>query len=326
MTVRVGFIGAGGIACAHMNMLQMLDDVQITAISDSNKARAESVASRYLAKAYDNCDEMLDSENIDAIYVCIPPFAHEYQEINAARMGKHIFVEKPVASDLSKANEIACSIRESGVISAVGYHWRYQGSVDKAKGLLENCEIGMIQGYWMSGFPEVEWWRKMDLSGGQMVEQTTHIFDLARYLCGEVTEVYAAYGRKGLVDIPDLDIYDVSTASIKFESGAVGQISSTCMLQMPYNVGINIIAKDMVLEVHGDLKVIEEGHTEIFTGGCNSMLEESRAFIHAVKTGDRTQIRSDYEDALKTLAVTLACNESAKSGEAVKVGCEEFRL
>jgi len=314
MTVRVGFAGAGGIAGAHMNMLQAIEGVQISAVADKRMDRARTVAARYVAKAYETCAEMLDAEELDALYVCVPPFAHDDLEITAAKRGIHLFVEKPIALSMEKARIVRDAVRVSGIVTAVGYHWRYQSNTDKARELLAAKTVGMVQGYWMSGFPEVSWWRRMELSGGQVLEQTTHIFDLARCLCGDITEVYAAYAVRASGNIDDFDVYDVGTATVKFESGAIGCFSNTCLLSQPYTVGLHIVARDLVIELHGDMKVIEPGHTEIFSAGQNPMLEESRAFIHAVQTGDRTPIRSDYEDAVKSLAVSLACNESAASG------------
>ena len=319
MPVRVGFIGAGGIASAHMSTLQAVEDVHIVAVADIAEERAESAAARYVAKAYSDYEEMLESERLDALYICIPPFAHNDQELLAIERGIPIFVEKPVSVDLNRARKVRDVIRDRNLISAVGYHWRYQSNTDRAKSMLADRKVGMVLGYWMGGMPGVYWWRRSDLSGGQMVEQTTHIFDLARFLCGEITEVYSAYANRASQGIPDFAIDDVGTATLKFASGIVGCMSNTCMLSVPYNVGLHVIAKDMVLEIHGDLKVIEPGHTEIFSGGTGSMLEENRAFIEAVKSGDRSQIRSDYEDAVKTLAVTIACNESARTGRPVTV-------
>lgn len=317
MAVRVGFIGAGGIANAHMNMLQALEDVQIVAVTDINRERAESTAAKYLAKAYADYREMLSSEHMDALYICVPPFAHEDQELLAIEKGIHLFVEKPVARTLEKATKVRDAISKNNIISAVGYHWRYLTTTDRAMQILSGKTVGMVQGYWMGGMPCVSWWRNMEESGGQMVDQTTHIFDLARYLCGEINEVFALYSRLGLDDMSD--IYDVGTASLKFASGAVGCISNTCMLSVPYTVGLNVIAKDLVLEIHGDLKVIEPGHTEVFTSGANSMLAENRVFIDSIRSGDGQDIRSTYNDAMKTLAVTLACNKSAVTGRPVKV-------
>ncbi len=319
MPVKVGFVGAGGIANAHMNALQVVEDVQIAAVCDIDRDRAHSAAARFVAKAYDDHREMLDSEKLDALYVCMPPFAHEDQELIAASKGVHLFVEKPVAVTLDKAREIREAIREHKIISAVGYHWRYQSNTDRAREILQGRQIGMVLGYWMGGFPGVAWWRRMEQSGGQMVEQTTHIFDLARYLCGDVTEVFAAYANRSSKDIPEFNIHDVGTATLKFASGAIGCMSNTCLLSVPYTVGLHVVARDVAVEIHGDLRVVEPGHTEIFTGGVNAMQEENRAFIDAVRTGNTGGIRSTYDDAVKTLAVTLACNESARTGSPVKV-------
>lgn len=319
MPVKVGFIGAGGIASAHMSTLQAVEDVQIVAVTDVVKERAESAASRFIAKAYTDYREMFDKAELNAVYICVPSYAHEDQELIAAEKGIHIFVEKPVAVNLDKARAVREAVEKSGIVSAVGYHWRYQTNTQRAQELLADRQIGMVLGYWMGGFPGVSWWRKMEQSGGQMVEQTTHIFDLARYLCGDVEEVYAAYATRVMDSVPDFSICDVGTATLKFKSGVVGTISNTCVLSVPYTVGLHVIAKDLVLELHGDLKVIEPGHTEVFSAGVNPMLEENAAFINAIKTGDKSLIRSDYADAVKTLATTLACNESAETGKPVEV-------
>lgn len=319
MPVKVGFVGAGGIATAHLNALQAVDDVQITAVADIDRERAESAAARFVAKAYSDHHDMLRAEKLDALYVCVPPYAHDDQEIMAAEKGIHLFVEKPVAVNMDKAREVREAIRKNKVVSAAGYHWRYQSNTDRAREILNGKTVGMVLGYWMGGFPGVDWWRRMDQSGGQMVEQATHIFDLARYLCGDVREVFAAYANRASRNIPSFDISDVGTATLKFASGVVGTISNTCLLSVPYTVGLHVVTKDLVLEIHGDLKIIEPGHTETYTGGVNAMLEENKAFINAVKTGDASGIRSTYEDAVKTLAVTLACNQSAETGQPVKV-------
>lgn len=319
MSVRVGFVGAGGVSNAHMNLLESMQDVQIVSIADNDPERAEAAALLHVAKPYTDALDMLENENLDAVYFCTPPFAHGEAEIFAAQKGIHIFVEKPVAIDMKSANRMLDTITRSGVVNAVGYHWRYQSISDRAKHIINGRDVGMMQGYWMSGAPSIKWWGRMDQSGGQIVEQATHIFDLARYLCGEISEVYAVCSVRALKDLPDFDIYDVSAVTVKFESGAVGTVASTCMLGLPYTVGLHLILKDTVLEIHGDLKVIEPGHTEVFTMYENPMLALNRSFIDAVITGDRSGIRSTYADAVKTLEVTLACNASAATGMPVKI-------
>ncbi len=303
-----------------MNELLTIEDVQIVGVADAKRERAENAASRHLAKAYADHNEMIESEKPDAVYVCLPPFAHSGQELDAAKAGLHMFIEKPLTLDLEYAVEVRDAIKKYEVVNAVGYHWRYQYGVDKAKEVLTGKTVGMLMGYWMTDMPEVYWWRRMDQSGGQIVEQATHIFDLARYLCGDIYEVYAAYATRGSQNIQDFDVNDVHTTVIKFRNGVIGNIVATCILDSPYMVGINVIAREFVLEIQGELKIIEPGHTEVFSMGQNSISDENRAFIDTVKTGDKSNIRSNYADAMKTLEVTLACNQSAKTGEPVRIG------
>ena len=319
MPVRVGFVGAGGVANAHMNLLESFGDVQVVGIVDPDEDRAESAALLHLARAYPDTAAMLESEKLDAMYVCVPPFAHGESELLAVRKGIHIFVEKPVAVEMESAFRTRDEVTKSGVINSVGYHWRYQSNTDRARNILEGKTVGMVHGYWMGGMPNVGWWRRMELSGGQMVEQATHIFDLARYLCGEIDEVYAACSTRVHHEEPDFDVYDVGAAALRFVNGAVGTVASTCILNLPYTIGLHLIARDLVVELHGDLKVIEPGHTEVFTARENPMLVQTQAFIEAVKTGDQSGIRSSYEDAVRTLAVTIACNQSAATDQPVKV-------
>jgi len=311
MPVKVAFAGAGGIADAHMSLLRTMDDVRIVAVSDIVQQKAESLASRYMARAYSDYRQMLANEEMDALYVCVPPYAHEEQEILAAQKGVHLFVEKPVALTMAKAVEIRDTIKENSIISSVGYHWRYQDNTDRARTILDGRRIGLVNGYWLGGMPEVSWWRKLDKSGGQIVEQAGHIIDLARFICGEIVEVYAAYTRRTFEASEDADIYDFGSVVLKFADGAVGTLVNTCVLNLPYTVGLHVVCSDTVVELHGDLTVIERGHKEILSGGRNPILMENEAFINAVRTGDSSSIRSSYEDAVKTLAVSLACNESA---------------
>ena len=319
MKVKVGFLGCGGIAHAHMERLARMEDVEIVAFCDVVKERAEESAKKYGGRAYTDHHEMLDKEKLDALYVALPPVAHTDGEIIAAEKKIHIFVEKPIALTLEKAKEINEAIKKAGVISSVGYHFRYMDTVEEAKKLVEGKTIGMILGYWIGGFPGVYWWRRMDMSGGQIVEQTTHIFDLARYFCGDVDEVYAAYGRKILTDIPESDVPDVGTVTMKFKDGTVGTVSNSCMISQGFRVGVELFLRDLVLEVGWRLRIIEPDKTIEKNLKVDPYWEEDRIFIDAIKTGDASKIKSPYEDGLKSLAVSLAANKSWKEGKAVKV-------
>ena len=320
MAVRVGFVGAGGIAGAHMNSLSQVKNAQLVAFADLDESRAQRAAERFGATAYTDYHQMLEREDLQAIYVCIPPFAHTDAEIAAAGRGLGVFVEKPVAINMDKAREIEAALSAAGVANAVGYHWRYYDLTERCQELLASRTVGMAMGYWLGGLPGVPWWRRMDGSGGQIVEQTTHIVDLARCLVGDVKTVSCHAALRALQDVENLDVPDVSSFSLAFESGAVGHIASACLCPTGYTVGLNILTRDLIIEHRaGRLRLIEAHQTTELRSRTNPTVREDQTFIDAVESGDHSQIRSPYADAVKTLAVTLAANRSAETGAPVEV-------
>lgn len=320
MAVKVGFIGVGGISRVHLDYLSKQEDVKIAAVADVALERAKGVGATYGASAYSNFEEMLEKESLDAVYICLPPFAHGKPELMAIERGLALFVEKPIATTLATAKEILDAATKKGIVTSVGYHWRYLDTVERAKQLLDGRTLGMLLGYWMGGLPGVSWWRVMDQSGGQLVEQTTHIVDLARYICGNVKKVFAVYALRTMGDVPNLDVPDVGNVTLEFENGAVGTISNTCMLSFGYTVGLHVVAKDLVCELGGgSLKILEPGHTEEIRARVQPYNHEDRVFIDAVKSGDTSKIRSTYADAFETHKVTMAANESARTGKPVDI-------
>ena len=314
-SVRIGFIGCGGIATLHMNNLSRIEGVELVAFCDVDEGRANAAAEKFKGVAYTDHRAMLARERLDAVYICLPPNAHTDQEILAAQAGVAVFVEKPVARTLDKALEVREAIQKSGVINAVGYHFRYFDGTEIAQERLRGKTIGMVMGYWMGGLPGTYWWRRLEMSGGQIVEQTTHIFDLARYLVGEIVQVSAATALRALHDVPDLNVPDVGVVNVWFQNGAVGCIANTCLLKMGYTTGLHILTPDLIAEITwSGVKLIEPYRTEEIRHQRNGHFYESVVFVEAVRTKNQALIRSDYADAVKTLAATLAALESADKG------------
>ena len=114
------------------------------------------------------------------------------------------------------------------MLAAVAYQWRYSTAVQQVRQLLSGVPIGMVTAVRWSALPGSPWWRVQSKGGGMLIEQHTHCTDLLRYLCGEVTEVYAMAATALLQDVPNLDIADVNAVSLRLASGAVGAISNSC--------------------------------------------------------------------------------------------------
>lgn len=318
MTIKIGFVGTGGIANHHLRTLAQLDEAELVGFCDIVEEKALAAASEYGGRAYSHYEALYDSETLDAVYICLPPFAHAQPELAAIERGLPIFVEKPVATSLEQARAVAAAIRRQNLLSAVGYHWRCMDTTAKAIELLGDEPVGFALGAWTGGMPGVSWWRVLAQSGGQIVEQTTHIFDLARYLLGEVESVHAM-ARTGLMeDVPNYDIHDASVTNLRFQSGAVASITSACMLATGGHVGLDLYQQNQVLRlVSGALTIDRPSGQEVVEQGNNPTQAEDRAFLQAVQTGDPTGIRCDYADAVQTLAVTLAATQSAVEGRVV---------
>jgi predicted dehydrogenase len=320
--LNIGFIGVGGVAQVHMRSLEAMDGVRIAATCDVRLDAAQAACRRFEGcQAFADHREMLEQVELDAVYVCLPPGAHRGHEIDVARRGLALFVEKPVGLDPVGVRETAELVERSGIINSVGYNWRYLESTEGARQILTGRPVGIAIGYWVGGMPGTPWWRVRAQSGGQVVEQTTHIFDLCRYLFGEVATVFAGASRGQFADTSGYDIDDASATTLLFKNGTVATIVSSDLAPRGYsNIGLHAISRDLAVEISTTrLRVSRPGRVEETIVSGNAYTAEDRAFIHAVATGDRSRIRSDYADAARTLDLTLAVSRSIESRQAVAI-------
>jgi len=318
MAVRVGFIGVGGIAQGHLNNVKKNPSAELVAVCDIVEERAKAASEKFGAKAYTSFEEMIKKEKLQALYICVPPHAHGKAELLAAENGISLFIEKPLASDPLAPEKIAKAISRKGVTTSVGYNWRYSDMTDRALEILKDKTIGLVVGYWMGGMPGVAWWRVKAQSGGQHVEQTTHIFDMARCLAGEVKTVYASAGLQCLKDVENLDVEDASAVNLGFKNGAPGVILSTCMLGQGYRVMISVFSRDLALEhTQGSLRITTPTEEKLLKSRVDPYAKEDEIFLEAVSTGNASRIRSPYDDALKTHRVTMAATSSMETGKPV---------
>lgn len=314
---RIGFIGAGGIASRHMGNLQAFDDVSLVALADPNYARAEAAAMQQGAFAYEHYQSMLDTEQLDAVYVCVPPFAHGEIELALVERKLPFFVEKPLAVDLATAESIARAVAECNLITAVGYHWRYLDTVEQAQELLRERPARLALGYWLDATPPPAWWRHEAESGGQIIEQTTHIFDLARLLVGDVAAVHALGSRLERAAFPDADVADVSVATLQFQSGAVGTMASTCLLNWPHRIGLHLFCDGLAMEISEWEIMVDVGQGRPVTRAKGDpFVREDRDFIDAVQ-GNANQIRTPYAEALHTHRLTTGAVRSLREGRLI---------
>ncbi|WP_062051415.1 Gfo/Idh/MocA family protein [Bacillus sp. JCM 19034] len=322
MSLKVAIVGTGGFSRMHAKILEAMNGVLVSAFCGTSIEKAGQVANEFNANGYDNVDVMLDTEEVDALYICVPPYAHGKVEQAAIDRNIPFLVEKPLGVSDEEPRRLVEQIKRDNLITSVGYHFRYQNSVQQMKRVLQGERVGMLIGKWMGSMPEVAWWRDQKRSGGQFIEQTTHIVDLVRYVIGEVTDVYASYATTSIQKKYDgVSVADVGAVTLTLENGAVASINNTCVLPGHVSeVGLSVYTSNGLLEWNPERVSVKLGNEETdYDNEVNPYERESTAFLHAVQTGDRSKILSSYEDAYQTFKVTEAALRSAKSGERVGI-------
>ncbi|RKR92500.1 putative dehydrogenase [Micromonospora pisi] len=315
---RIGLIGAGNVAQRHARVLAGFADVRLVGVTDVLPDACQRLAGQHDAPAYPDVATLLDA-GLDAAYVCVPPFAHGPAEEAVIAAGLPMFVEKPLAADLDTAERIAALVAERGVLTSVGHHWRYLPFLDQARDLLAGRSVRMVGGAWLDKVPPVTWWSRRELSGGPVVEQAAHVLDLLRFFAGEVIEV-SAYGDGAPPDIDGADIDSVTTASLRFASGAVGTLVSGCTLDWKHRAGVEVVADALVLSL-GEAALAwrdatGEGVTEADPETARVAVD--RAFVDSVR-GIGDDIRVPYPEALRTHRLACAVAQSAATGRTVRL-------
>lgn len=319
--MRVALIGAGGIAAVHLGNLLAIDGVEVVGVAARSVERARPLAERAGARAYAAVDELCDRERPEAAFVCVLPAAHG--AIERALIARRIpfLVEKPLSIDWDTAAAIGRQVAESGLITSVGYHWRYHSTIDRVRAALAGRRPALVQGYYLTRTPAPAWWSRQRESGGQLVEQLTHIIDLARYLVGEAETVSAATARVERASHPSQDVEQVTSLLVQFHGGAVGTFGSTCLLNATHRVGLHIFAEGLAVEIGLHGVTIDDGSEKIeLRVDGEAMAREARAFVTAVEQRDPDGIRSSYADALRTHRLTTRAVESAQRREVLMVG------
>lgn len=326
MTVKVAFVGVGGIAGAHLNALKKLPEVQIVGLCDIDQTRLAARQQEFGGDTFTDPDRLIAATKPDTVFVCLPPFAHGPAEMACIKYRVPFIVEKPIANDLALAKRIAAAAKRVGLMTGVAYMNRYRHSVARARELLQQDPPALVYGGWIGGFPgKHPWLFDKKLSGGQMVEQTTHTVDLLRYLCGEVTEVFAYKADPKFVrEAPGFKADCASTVAMQLKSGGVANIMNAWVCRAGGNVFLTLISPNYRIEFSGwehTARITHAGgtHTEDIKGEPNIFEIEDAAWIEAVKRSSAEAVKSDYRDGLLSLAVSLAANESMETGKPVKV-------
>lgn len=327
MALRVGFVGVGGIARRHLAHCQSREDVELVGHADVNFELAQKVAAEFGGNAYATYDKLYSAEKPDALVICTPPFAHGDIEVAACEAKIPFFVEKPVAVNMQIANRVQEAVAKSGNVTQVGYMFRFAEPIIQIREMLQHHPIAMVQAhYYMPGLPPPAWWPKMELGGGQLIEQATHMLDLGRFLAGEAKTVVGRATRtrdwtppqgwvgEGMLSYAaDMGIPDTTALVIEYESGALGTLSCSIVPQAKWDIGFKVVAEGLLVTIDGPNCTWagdEEGCLTAADTWPNGVLGE---FLDVVRDGGK-HTSVPYIEGVKSLAISVAGYESMNRG------------
>jgi predicted dehydrogenase len=349
---KLALIGCGSIGGYHLNHFLQFKDISLAGFCDVVLERAEQFVSKAgQGKAFCDFMEMYDKVNPDIVYICVPPTCHGNMEFETIKRGIPFFVEKPVVLDVELGREINAQIQKHKIITASGFHNRYDNIVNDAKKFTQDNKILTVQASRVGSIPEAPWWRNKFTSGGQLVEQAIHQMDILRYLIGVEPDTVYSVASRGYItqeECPGYFTDDLSTTIIVFKNGVTATMMTGCYAKnsvcwdskitfgtrdsrLDYVMGRSITVytqRDNATSgkiagtVKGDGVINRDSgeNAEVTKSDGGFRLLADRTFIDAALTGDGKKIRTTYEDSLKSAVFTLACNKSMETGLPVSAG------
>jgi predicted dehydrogenase len=326
---RIGMIGCGGIANRHAGVLSGIEGVSLVAFCDIAEDRAAGFNQRYAGgkgRVYTDFARMFDAEDLDVVWICLPPFAHTNEVELAAEHGVHVFIEKPIALDMETACRMVEAVEKYKIKSQVGFMSRFGEAIEKVKGMLDSGEAGeagLMIGKYICNSLHSPWWRDKSKSGGQIVEQIIHTYDIVRYFLGEPESVFCRADNIFHRDVENYTSEDVSATVIRFRNGAIATVAGTNgAIPGRWISQYELIARNITVSFADPNNAtlyrtnIQPPREEKLTGSKELFLAETMDLLNAIKTGGET--RTPMIEGAKTLELVLGANRSAETGKIVE--------
>lgn len=329
--LNVGIIGAGRIGQVHAKSITYhIPQAKIVAISDIYYEGAEKVAeSLGIPNAYEDYHEILNNPEIDAVLICSSTDTHADIAVEAAEAGKHIFCEKPVDLTVAKIKKVIAAVEKAGVKLQIGFNRRYDHNFAEIKRLANDGKLGKLQTIKItSRDPEPPSIDYVKVSGGIFLDMTVHDFDMARFIGGEVEEVYA--NAAVTVDEAIGEAGDVDTAliALKFKNGAIGVIDNCRKACYGYDQRLEVFGTGGQVSAANDTPtnvsyINENGNMTdkplyfFLERYMQSFTDEMTEFINAVQNDELT--KTTVNDGLEALRLGLAAKLSVKEHRPVKL-------
>ncbi len=228
--LRLGVIGIGRIGSFHTrNLVRRIPEADVVAVCDIILERAQAIADELgIRRVVTDYHDLLTDKGIEAVAIASNTDTHSRMIIDAARAGKHIFSEKPLALDLRSIDDALAAVSETGVKLQVGFNRRFDRSFRRVREAVASGQIGRPCILHITNRdpmrPTLEYART---SGGMFLDMSIHDFDMARFQVGEVEEVYAMGSVLVAPELAEIGDVDTDVVSLRFRNGALGVIDNS---------------------------------------------------------------------------------------------------
>lgn len=322
---RIGLIGCGRIAQEHLRAFAKIKKVKIQAVSDKMPQKAKSVGEQYNCSSYTDYQDMIKTENLDAVIVCTPPNMHSKVSIFAMSHGLHVLCEKPFALNISEAEQMCRCVEENNLILMMASKFRFVNDVIKAKAIIESELLGklvLFENVFCSRVDMTKRWnsRRRISGGGVLIDNGTHSVDIARFLLGPIDLIQAQFGCQ----VQDIPVEDTARIYFQSRSKVMGTIDLSWSLNKDLSSYINIYGTEGTLSIgwkSSKYKLHEKDKWEIFGTGYNKQKafeHQSKHFIDCITLKEPPIIT--WEDGLGSVKVIEKAYESGRINKWLKAG------
>ncbi|HUQ75237.1 MAG TPA: Gfo/Idh/MocA family oxidoreductase [Burkholderiales bacterium] len=321
--MKVACLGMGWWSDVLADAIQRSGKLTIVSCYSRSEDKRGKFAAKYGCKSARSYQEILDDRSVEAIINTTPNSVHLESTVAAARAGKHVFLDKPIANTISDARALTEACRRAKVVLALGYQRRRESHFRWVKdhigefGKLVNAEANISRD--RLGKIDLNSWRYTaeGMPGGVMLQIGIHYSDVLEYLLGPVKAVTGQFARLVLPG----DNPDVASLILEHEGGALSTLNASYASASEYYL-MNIYGKERTAfyDMHSGLRILRRGETKASAVPCpenDTIVEELEEFMRAVRGDAHPEM--DGERSTASLAVILAGIKSAREGRRVTV-------
>jgi UDP-N-acetylglucosamine 3-dehydrogenase len=324
--MKVGVVGAGFIGAIHLSAYANMPEVEVVGVADGLPEIAARGAAVVGARAYSSYEDLVSAEEVEVVDVCLPTTYHRELALKAARDGKHVILEKPIARNLEDAGAILEAFDGNSKRLFVGHVLRFFPECMKIKQMIDAGELGTVgvartsrRSPFLTGWND--WYADWRMSGGVLVDLVIHDFDFLRWSLGEVERVYA----KGVMG-REYNRLDYALVTLRLESGAIAHIEGQWGYPGPFNYSIEVAGSRALVaidstdppQVHLLGGTTGTGDSPDVVTGKSPFQTELEHFIRCIATGEEPVV--DARDAYEALRIGIAAIESVMIGKPVTLG------